>query len=339
MNLKPQTRIKAKREVEKRPFPLVSITAVGDLMLSSYAADFVRQKGVDYPFDSTRTFVAAADIAIANLEAPLSNTGTRFADKTFTFKVPPYFVAGIKNAGFDVVTCANNHIVDFGCEGLENTLAILDSMGIKYCGAGENVTRACSETVVEHFGVRVAFLGYSMTYPQEFWATAARCGTCYPTDEKLINTIKNAQQNADLVVVSFHWGGEKRIYPKNYQTYFAHLAVDSGADLVLGHHPHVLQGMEIYKGRLIAYSLGNYAFGSYSHNSRDSICLKTFISPSGLVYARLFPISVYNYDVHFQPRPLRGGQYTRVIQQLNEISAGMNGGRHIIHEDGTIMVQ
>ncbi len=338
IDIEPQTRIREKRtELGKRPLPLVSISAVGDLMLSSHVIGFIRRNGVDYPFDSTRSFIATADIAIANLEAPFSDSGKRFVDKTFTFKVPPDFAAGIKNAGFDVVTCANNHIVDYGCEGLENTLATLDSAGIKYCGAGNNVFQACAETVIDHFGVRVAFLGYSLTYPQAFWATASRCGTCYPTEQRLIDGIKTAQKNADLVVVSFHWGGEKRIYPKTYQTHFARLAVDQGADLVLGHHPHVLQGIEIYKGRLIAYSLGNYAFGSYSHNSRDSVCLKVFISPTGLIYARLLPISVYNYKVHFQPRPLRGEQFSAVIQHLNKISAGFNGGKNIVSADGTIV--
>lgn len=323
-------------DMETQPRSLVSIAAVGDLMLGSWIVNVVKRKGVDYPYDSTRMWLKSADFAIANLEAPLTDSGAVYENKTYTFKVPPYFARGIRNAGIDVVTLANNHILDFDCEGLENTIAALSENGVAHCGAGSDKAEACKPVILDQFGIRVAFIGFSMTFPKEFWASDTSCGTCYPTESQLKKSIRLAEEQADLTVVSFHWSAEKRTTPKEYQRYFAHLAIDSGADLVLGHHPHVLQGVEIYNGRLIAYSLGNYVFGSYSSNSRTSIVLQAMINPSGLLYARAIPISVLNTSVEFQPRPLRGAARQHVIDELNELSRHLNQDRDIFDKDGRV---
>jgi poly-gamma-glutamate capsule biosynthesis protein CapA/YwtB (metallophosphatase superfamily) len=150
------------------------------------------------------------------------------------------------------------------------------------------------------------------------------------------SAIEECESRADLTVVTFHWGGEKWTKPKPYQIEYAHRVIDLGADLVIGHHPHVLQGLELYKNRLIAYSLGNYAFGSYSENSRDSVILRAQISPAGLVNARLLPICVLNSQVQFQPKPLRAKSARRVLDDLNTISRHLNDGRDIVDPDGFI---
>jgi poly-gamma-glutamate synthesis protein (capsule biosynthesis protein) len=317
--------------------PLAHVAAVGDLMMSSWVIDKVNHFGVDFPFDSTRKLLSAADFAIANLEAPFTATGTVHKDKKFTFKVPPHFGRGLLNAGIDVVTLANNHMIDYGCEGLINTLSTLDSLGIAYSGGGIDRQTACAPVIVERKGKRIAFLGFSFTYPVEFWANSSRCGTCHPSEQQLQALIEKSKADADLVVASFHWGQEKRTTPKAYQTYFARKSIDFGADLVLGHHPHVLQGIEIYKGKLIAYSLGNYVFGSLSHNSRTSIVLSALLGPNGLIYARVFPIDVYNARVEFQPKLFYGTDRLKVIDELNEISAHLNNGESIIDAQGFIL--
>ncbi|NOY58132.1 MAG: CapA family protein [Calditrichaeota bacterium] len=330
-------RIHLRRSADiSRPMPLLSVTAVGDLMMSSWIINVVRQEGVDYPFDSTRVLLQSSDFAIANLEAPLSDSGEQFEGKKFTFKVPPEFAAGIKKAGIDVLNLANNHILDFGSEGLRNTISTLDSMKIYHIGAGANRDSACVPTIVDYFGIRIAFLGFSMTFPKEFWASDTSCGTCYPYEKKFRRLVRQCEQDADLTIVSFHWGAEKRTTPKEYQIYYAHKAIDLGADLVLGHHPHVLQGLELYKNRLIAYSLGNYVFASYSEDARDSIVLQTMITPNGLLSARARPISVYNADVNFQPHLLYGADRNAVLQRLNELSFDLNNGRNILNGEGFI---
>ena len=217
LNVKSDFRIKARPEPDIKPHALISMSAVGDLMLGSWIIDLLKEKGVDYPFDHTREFLQRTDLAIANLEAPITESVNRFRDKKYTFKIPPSFVKGIKNSGIDVVTLANNHMLDFGCEGLEQTIAVLDSFEIYHCGAGKYEADACAPVFVELFGIKIAFLGYSLTYPDEFWATASSCGTCFATEQRLEQGIKIAEQEAQLTIVSFHWGAEKRTTPKPYQ--------------------------------------------------------------------------------------------------------------------------
>jgi poly-gamma-glutamate synthesis protein (capsule biosynthesis protein) len=321
----------------KKPHANIGIMAVGDLMMSSWVIDVVKKNGCDYPFDSTRSVIKKADFAIANLEAPLTAKGDRFENKKFTFKTPPGFVKGIKNAGFDVVTLANNHILDYGCEGLLNTIKHLNHNGIAYCGSGGNKEKACRAVILEKMGLKVAFLGFSFTYPKDFWAGYDRCGTCHPSEEYFRELFHKYESQADFVIASFHWGQEKRTTPKEYQIYFAHLAIDLGADLVLGHHPHVLQGLEIYKNRLIAYSLGNYVFGSYSNTSKTSMLLYTALDHSGLIYARVYPISVYNAAVNFQPRELDFLSKSDEIKRINMISRHLNNDQNIIDNDGFVL--
>lgn len=310
----------------------VSIAAVGDIMLANYTSQYIHTHGLDYPFDSTRSILLAADIAFGNLEAPFTDIGTKF-EKTFNFKVPPKIAPSLIHAGFDVVTLANNHILDYGMEGLRSTLQVLDSIGLAYCGAGLSLEQAQRPAIIERNGYRVAFLGYSLTFPEEFWATPTTGGTNYPRN--LPANIAHANSLADLIVVTFHWGAEGSNYPKDYQKHFAQLAIDCGADLVIGHHPHVLQGLEIYKNRLIAYSLGNFSFSSYSRRSTESMILKVHLTKKGLLFAKIIPVSVDNYEVEFQPKVLRGRRANLVLDHLKEFSQPLNS-INIIDDRGYI---
>jgi len=320
------------------PNPVISFAAVGDLMLGGPALSVIREKGSDYPFDSTRSVLQQADFAFANLEAPFTLTGDIFK-KTFTFRVPPEYAGGVLRTGFDLLTLANNHILDYGPEGLFSTLKVLDSLHIAHCGADSNLDKAEGGIILNKQGWRIGFLAYSLTYPSEFWATSERSGTAYPHIRRLQQTIETMKSQTDLVVVSFHWGGELMTTPKPYQRSYAHQAIDWGADLVIGHHPHVLEGLELYKGRLIAYSLGNYAFGSYSYSAKVSIILKLYFDSKGPLLAEVIPISVFNNDVQFQPRLLKGDKRDQVIHMLNEISTDLNNGEEIVGSSGLVMIK
>ncbi len=318
------------------PVDMISVAAVGDVMMSSWIIDLVEEYGYDFPFDSTASIISSADLAIANLEAPFTTSDSCHKDKTYTFKVPPHFVGGLKNAGFDMVTLANNHILDYGEDGLMQTMATLDAARLPFCGAGLDVSSACAPRIVKKNGQKIALVGFSMTFPKSFWAKTDRCGTCYPTPFQLKETITACEERADITIVSFHWGQEKRTTPKKYQMEYAHKAIDYGADLILGHHPHVLQGFELYKGKLIAYSLGNYVFGSYSEAARTSAILRAMIRDEGLVYASVVPINVHNATVQFQPKILKGLARKTVIDSLNAYSQPLNLGKTLINQDGTI---
>lgn len=314
----------------------ISIVAVGDVMLSSWVVQTLSELGALYPFIHTVPYLKNGDIAIANLEAPFTLADAPFKKK-YSFKVPPKHAIGIKDAGLDVVTLANNHIMDFGEAGLISTIRTLDRVGVKHCGAGTNLEEAHQPAVVTVDGKKIAFFGYSMTFPTEFYAKEDSSGTAYPEPELMPSYLAAWEELVDYTVVSFHWSAEKLENPKDYQIYFAHLAVDSGADLVLGHHPHVLQGLEIYKNRLIAYSLGNFAFGSYSPHSLDSIILKVYLSDEGLFYAHCIPINVDNREVEFQPQVVSGERKANIISKLQEISLPLNDGKNIIGDSGMVI--
>lgn len=314
----------------------LSVVAVGDLMLGSWVLPNLEQHGAAYPFKFSSPYLQSGDAAIANLEAPFTEAGEPF-EKKYNFKVPPKYAPGVKSAGIDVVTLANNHIMDFGETGLMTTLQSLDSAGIFHCGASANLEKAHEPAVVEVAGKTVAFFGYSMTFPKEFYAQPDSSGTAYPQPELLQAHLKKWEKLADFSVVSFHWSAEKLDTPKDYQIYFAHLAIESGADLVLGHHPHILQGLEIYQNKLIAYSLGNFVFGSYSKNAVDSIILKVYLSAEGLLYAQCIPINVDNREVEFQPRIAADQRKKDIISKLQKLSLPLNQEQNIISDNGFIL--
>ncbi len=316
----------------KSPPSSISIAAVGDIMIGNHTCYYIEKYGIDYPFAGTRTALSQANITLGNLESPFTRSGTKF-EKTFNFKVPPEYAGSLINAGIDVVTLANNHILDYGLEGLQSTLSVLDSIGLAHCGAGLTLDQAQQPAIIERNGFRVGFLGYSLTFPEEFWATRSSGGTNYPRNFKA--NIQHVDSLADFVVVTFHWGAEGSNYPKDYQLFFAHLSIDCGADLVIGHHPHVLQGLEIYKNRLIAYSLGNFSFSSYSRRSTESMILKAHLTKNGLLFAKIIPVSVDNYDIAFQPKMLTGPKADSVYAHLRKYSESLNP-VNIINDNGTI---
>lgn len=297
----------------------VTILAVGDVMMGASMEPAIREHGADHPFAATAQVIRRADIAICNLEAPFGTKGKPFK-KRFTFLVPPSYAGALARAGFDAVAMANNHLMDYGAEPLKATIRILDSLGIAHSGAGMDLSEARRPAVVERNGLKVAFLSYSKVYPAEFWATSRRAGTAPGEERYVAEDVAAAKKRADLVVVSFHWGAELMDTPKQYQRELARLSIDSGADLVLGHHPHILQGMESYKGRLIAYSLGNFAFGSRSRKCTESVMLEVRLARGGPREARIIPVCVDNLKTNFQPAIVSGEAGRAILANLLRIS-------------------
>lgn len=306
----------------RQVFPVLSVVAVGDIMLGNHTEEFIRKFGPEYPFAGTDSILRSGDITLGNLEAAFAENGTPF-DKRFTFKVPPEFAASLPEAGFNVLNLANNHILDYGEEALHRTIEVLDSLSLSYCGAGNDKKSACEPTILEKNGFKIAVFGYSMTFPSEFWATDSSGGTCFPYESMLKRTIPHYDSTCDIVIANFHWGRELKNQPRDYQQKMARRVIDLGADLVIGHHPHVLQGMEIYKNRLIAYSLGNFCFSSYSRRATESVILKVALDKNGLVFARVIPINVNNYEIKFQPQVFDQQKSREVIQRLNEYSRAL----------------
>ena len=297
------------------------IAAVGDIMLGGSAAPEMQKYGYDYPFALTRPLLKQAEIIFGNLEGPLTDDGASTTAKQYLFRSPPDKVApALARAGFNIVSLANNHSLDYGPQGLDDTRAALDKVGIRYVGAGRDLAAARAPVYMEAGGARVAFLAYSLTFPEEFWATPDKPGTAFGHEHFVRADVAAARAQADMVVVSFHWGQEGKIDLRDYQVNLAHAAIDAGAVAVLGHHPHILQGVERYKEGVILYSLGNFAFGSYSAQAtRSAIALLTF-RDKRLSELRLLPINVKNAEVVFQARPLAGADAAEVVAQLKQMA-------------------
>jgi len=297
----------------------IILTAIGDIMLAGSGTATFSRKGYDYPFAATKDEFLKSDITIGNLEAPLAVSGSEFKGKKFRFKANPKAAASLRSAGISVVSLANNHIMDFGKEGLRETLKHLDGHEILHVGAGENLAEARRPALVEKKGKKIAFLSYSLTQPLEFYASEGRPGVAPGYSRFFREDVLQASRCADYVVVSFHWGAERASYPKAYQMEAARRAIDAGAALVIGHHPHVLQGIERYRGGVILYSLGNFAFGSMSRHADTSVIAKVTFD-RGISEVELIPLNVRNAEVRFQPAILRGKRGKEVISRLAGLS-------------------
>jgi poly-gamma-glutamate capsule biosynthesis protein CapA/YwtB (metallophosphatase superfamily) len=316
----------------------ITIAAVGDLMLGGRAEPYLNEFGPDYPFTEVMPTLRRADISVGNLESPISIRGKAVENKKFTLRAGPIAARALKQAGIRVVTLANNHSMDFGPLALQDTQAALDEYGILYTGAGIDLDAARTPALVKVKGKTLAFLSYSLTFPLEFYASAGRSGTAPGFADFVKSDIENVRPKADLVIVSFHWGAELLTAAKDYQLELGHQAVDWGADLVLGHHPHVLQEIEIYKGRLIAYSLGNFVFGSESERTNSSIILLLTFQNKSLVRVEAVPLDVNNYRVKYRPRVLTGTAAAEVLGSINAASVRFNTRLDIAHDRGTIVL-
>lgn len=299
-------------EVESK---IVSLIAVGDNMLSRDVARRINIKGVDYPYDQTRDYLKSADITFGNLETPIT-PGPSVPVNSMTFRSDPKVVPGIARAGFDVLSLANNHTPNYGQSGLLDTFRYLSEAGIKYVGAGKNAEEAEAPLYVESQGIKFAFLAYndSDVVPDSYGASANRAGTNLMDISKMQKAVIAAKKNADIVIVSMHSGIEYTATPNSHQKNFAHAAVDAGADIVLGHHPHVTQTLEKYNGKFIIYSLGNFVFDQmWSQETRKGMTAKIFFTQKGVDRIEFHPVMIYDYA---QPRLLDGKEKEAVLKRL-----------------------
>lgn len=303
------------------PSDEITIAAVGDIMLGHRAEPYLTREGPGYPFVNVLPVLRQAHLVIGNLESPISLRGTAVENKKFTLRVAPVAVAALKAAGVRVVSLANNHTMDFGPLALQDTLKVLGENDILYSGAGMNLDDARAPAFLKVGNLTLAFLSYSLTFPIEFYASPGRPGTAPGYKDFVKRDIEKVRPLADLVVVSFHWGAELMTAAKDYQRELGRRSIDWGADLVLGHHPHILQELELYRGRLIAYSLGNFVFGSESDKTNTSMILLCAFKGKSLVRIEAVPLDVNNYRVAYQPKVLAGTKAESALGEINAASA------------------
>jgi poly-gamma-glutamate synthesis protein (capsule biosynthesis protein) len=205
---------------------------------------------------------------------------------------------------------------------------------LKHSGAGKDAVTARQPAIVTVADRRIAVLAYSLTYPSEFWAGATKPGTAQGDGYDIRQDVAAARQaGADLVFVCMHWGQEGKTKLRGYQPSLASLAFESGADAVIGHHPHIWQGLGVIQGKPVAYSLGNFVFGSYSTKvTRSGILFLTFDEDNKWTGGKVFPLNVHNGSVQFSPRPLAGAEGRKFADHLATLSQPL--GAHL-RWDGT----
>ena len=279
-----------------------------DTSLNAYYENY----GADYFLQNVRSIFSADDLTIANFEGTLTDSDER-EDKTFAFKANDSYASILSGSSVEAVNTANNHSHDYGDQGFDDTLAALDDAGIVHFGYDETA-------VMDIKGIKVGMVGIYELYDH------------LDREQQLKDNIAKVQADgAQLIVVIFHWGNETETVPDSNQTTLGRMAIDLGADLVCGHHPHVLQGIETYKGKNIVYSLGNFCFGGNSSPSDmdTMIYQQTFtIDADGVKndnVTNIIPCSISSaaYDGYnnYQPTPAEGDEATRILEKINERSS------------------
>ena len=295
-----------------------SLIAVGDIMLGGRGKKAIREHGRNYPFAAILPLLQRAPIVMGNLEGPLARTAQP-EQRRYSYRVNPELASCLTSAGIRVVTLANNHLLDCGRAGVLETLQALALAGAKPLGAAAN-ERAAHLPVIEEVGqLRIGLLGYY--WNRRCAATADLPGSALDTPAVLESDIRALRKQVDRVVVTFHWGVPYERDPSPEDRAKARLAVDCGADAVVGHHPHIIQPFEIYRGCPIFYSVGNFAFGS--GNSRAEGLLVAFRFENQKTTVHLYPVYVKNRDprVTFQPKVLKGNTARRELSRLAGISS------------------
>ena len=313
--------IEEQQEAEEEEAEPVSITisAAGDCTLgtdeyfdrSTSLNAYYDSNGASYFFQNVKSVFEADDLTIVNMEGTLTEETAR-QDKTYAFKGPAEYTQILTEGDVEAANLANNHSHDYGDQSYTDTIEALDAAGITNFGYDRTA-------VMDVNGVKVGLVG---TYEL---ADGMGC-----EDEMIANIKAVEDQGAQIVIVSFHWGLERENYPTENQVNLAHSAIDNGADLVLGHHPHVLEGIEVYKGKNIVYSLGNFCFGGNSNPSdKDTMIFQqTFTVENGELkednVTNIIPCSISSESGYnnYQPTPLEGDEADRVRGRIEEYSSG-----------------
>lgn len=332
-----------------------SLLFTGDIMPWERMAELLQLYGVGYPYANVLPLLRSADVTIGNLEGPVAVKARR-RDYDYSYKVPPQTLAGLRDAGFDLMNLANNHSLDCGQEGLGETIANLQAARIRHFGAGENILAAAEPALIELNGTRIALV--AAICPETYYddwedaqapgdyerllaimrerlgATEQRPGLVIATPQSLRWLVQRAVQQADLVVANIHCGIRYHRQPSARQRQLAQCAVDAGADLVVGHHAHIWQPVELYRDVPIVYGLGNFAFGSGNSCADEGMLLRVVLDRGAFTRLDFFPLYTRNRDsnVNYQAKALAGGAAANVIARLGALSHEL--GAKIVFKDG-----
>ncbi len=302
----------------------VTIGFVGDLMLGRLVNEHIAHYGHAYPWGNTLPILNATDFNIANLETTLTKSIQK-VPKVFNFKSDPNNVASLKLANIKIVSLANNHILDFGNKGLIETIDTLNQESIEHVGAGINKQEAKKPVLIEKNNLQIGIIGYT-DYPKDWAAQENKPGTNVITidDIKTVqHDIRQLKKDADIVIVSIHWGPNMRQRPTQKFVDFAHAMIDAGADIIHGHSAHIFQGIEVYKNKLIMYDTGDfvddYHVARRLRNDQSAL-FKVTIDKNGIQKVKIIPVLISNMQVNLAGT----NDKKEVIARIQKVSKEFN---------------
>lgn len=272
------------------------INGVGDTNLDPDYIPVLLTEGYDYAFSGLDDVFATDDLTVVNLECAASTSGSP-TKRVFNFNCGPDPLPAIRRAGVDVVNLANNHGADYGFDALVETRRNAAAAGLLPVGAGINAEEAHQPAMIERGGWRIAVLGFNAVLPGESWlAGPDRPGMADGTNlETMAAAVRSADEKADLVVVTIHWGRELDLVPRDIELERAKAMIDAGADIIFGHHSHRLQPLEMYEGRPVAWSLGNFVWPRFSLAGSRTAIAQVTVEPDGSMSACLIPVDIVSH--------------------------------------------
>ena len=299
--------------------PSVTVVSGGDTIGDRGVKAYIAAHGADAVFAGIAPVLRAADAAWVNLESPLTDISDPYPGKDVHFQGDPRLAAGLADAGIDVVNMANNHAVDQGPAGLLDAIRRVEAAGVKVVGVGRNAAAARRPAIVRTSGgATIGFLGWTdIIWPGYQAGSGPGVATARTDMSQVEQAIRRLKRRVDYVVVCFHWGVEYTDMPIADQVSEAHAAIDAGADMVIGHHPHVLQGAQIYKGHFIIYSLGDLVFDHYSLATGQTVLVDAVLSPHG-VKVTLIPVYASSNGI---PAIVTGAAGRAILLHMQQISA------------------
>jgi poly-gamma-glutamate capsule biosynthesis protein CapA/YwtB (metallophosphatase superfamily) len=304
--------------VEPPPEQPITIKFTGDILLDSAVGYDIERYGVDYPFEKVASLLKDADLTVGNLETSVSTRGTP-QEKEFTFRSKPNTLKGLVDAGFDAVTIANNHTLDYGRDALLDTIHYLDQYKIGHMGAGKNEEEAFKAYYTTVKDKRIAIVGLSRVLPYGSWyALKNRPGiaSAYQS-EPMYSYVKKAVANSDYTIVFIHWNKERMDYPESYAKTMARAFIELGVDAVIGSHSHSLMGMEVYNGAPIFYSMGNFVFTpNKSPKGSETMIAQLTFKNGKMEKTSVVPAKI----IHEQPTLMNIGYNRYIYTKLSKIS-------------------
>ena len=305
--------------IEKRP---IALAIAGDVMFDSYIYNWIASEGVDYPWTDVAHLFKEADIAAVNFESSSSLRGSSTKPEGYGFRSPPHTLMGMVNSGINYVSIGNNHVLDYGSEAFEDTLEILNDLGIAFSGAGMNYSQAQEMASIDVEGTTIGFLSYTAIIPAITWLPGDASPGVAPlyseSDIHLaLENITRSKNYCDVLIVIPHWGIEYASTPTWTQQLLAHAMIDAGADMIIGGHPHVLQGVEFYQNKPIFYSLGNFIFLKMNDEAGKSAVFQILLDKDGFISCFVHPVFIDSCKANLlQEDDL---YYTDILQQFAKL--------------------